>query len=366
LVLGLIAGFIGCEDDPEKEKEPQPQTQDNYAQYYDGNFRNNRNGTVEVVNNTSHDMLLFSGATLSLNYIVGGVRAYSTNTVNFSTETDYTVGGYKVIHAVKQNEFDTYGQNSKVDHSAMVTYRDGAKFRTNIVSTTDGAYQFTVNNKNTSYALELRKNSPDGEKVAYLTRAEQRRIIKSPSNTQMTLFPVWIAFNNVTKTIVSFSPSDAGDIWEGQRDVSPRSPTEDVSPYNFPDSEIEIAFDIDFPFATVMVRNNAGRDVNFRIANRILTAQSSYPSIPSGFSDTFELISDGEPLYLNLSMQNGSMVIPVKFEGETENPTIENGWVYNITINLKQGQQPSQVTSYEAFIVKGTELNKNNLLTSGQ
>jgi len=360
LVMGLIFGLVGCEEEEDSG--------DIYAQYYDGNYRDNRSGTVEVVNNTSHDMLLFSGATISLNYIVGGVRAYSTNTVNFSDEPDYTVGGYKVIHAVKESEFDKYGEQSKTDHSAMITYRDGAKFRTNIVSTTDGAYQFTVNNKNTQYALELRKNSPDGEKVAYLTRSEQRRIIKSPSNAQMTLFPVWIAYNSMTKTIVSFSPSDAGDIWEGQRDVSPRSPADDVSAYNFPDSDIDITFpDVDFPFATVIVRNNTGRDVNFRNANRALSAQSGYPSIPSGFSDSFELRSDGEGLDLNLSMQNGSMVIKVRFEDDTdaEAVTIENGYAYNVTINLKQGAAPSQAASYEAFIVKGAALNKSNLLTSG-
>jgi hypothetical protein len=363
LAAGLVLGLAGC---PNEDDGNGGGGGGEYDQYYDGTFRNNRNGTVEVVNNTSHNMLLFSGETISLNYIVGGVRAYSTNTVNFSTESDYTVGSYKVIHAVKEGEFDTYGQNSKVDHSAMVTYRDGTKFRTNIVSTTDGAFQFTVNNKNTQYALELRKNTPEGEKVAYLTKAEQRRVIKSPSNAQMTLFPVWIAYNNATKSIVSFAPSDYGDIWEGWRDVSPRSPRDDVSPYDFPDGNIDINFpNVQFPFATVQVRNNATRDINFRIANRILPAQSDYVSIPSGFSDTYEL--DGEDLDLNISMQNGSMVIKVRFENApgASSVTIEQGYVYNVVLNIKPGEDPSQVSSYEAWLVKGAELKKSDLLTSG-
>jgi hypothetical protein len=91
--------------------------------------------------------------------------------------------------------------------TGMVTYRDGAKYRTNIVFTTDGAYEIWVQNMNSRYALELRKNSPEGEKIAYLTRNERYRQIKSPTNATMTLFPVWIAYNNVTKTIVSFTPS---------------------------------------------------------------------------------------------------------------------------------------------------------------
>jgi len=356
LAMGLILGFIGCEEE-DKGK---------YDKYYEGDFRGNRNGTVEVVNNTSHDMLLFSGEKTTPNNIVGGVRAYSSNTVNFSGETDYTVGGYKVIHAVKESEFDKLGEHSRRDHSAMVTYRDGAKFRTNIVSTTDGAFQFTVHNKNTQYALELRKNTPEGEKVAYLTRAEHNRVINSPSSTQMRLFPVWIAFNTATKTIVSFSPSDAGDTWEGQRNVSPRSPTDPKVEYNFPDSNIEITWaNVEFPFATVIVRNTAGRDINFRNDNMILPAQSNYDSIPSGFRDTYE-INDGKDMNLNIYVDS-THIIQVRFKDAPAASTItlEKGYVYDVSISLKPGADASKPESYEVTIEKSEKLEKKDLLTSG-
>jgi len=380
LVVGLIFSLAGCstgntgkEKEKEEEKKEEEQAQDIYAQYYEGDYRNNRTGTVEIVNNTAHDMLLFSGEAISPNYIIGGVKAYSTNTVNFSTETDYQVGGYKVIHAVKQTEFDAFGQNSKIDHSAMVTYRNDTRSRTNIVSTTDGDYQFVANNKNTQYALELRKNRPDGEKVAYLSKSEQRRIIKSPSNASMTLFPVWIAFNNVTKTIVTFTPSDVGDTWEGWRDVTPRAPNDSQgqSDYNFPDSDIDIAFtNIDFPFATVIVRNLGGRDIDFRIAGARLTAQSDYTSIPSGFRDSYEITasSTGEELDLRITMQNGSMVIPVRFEEAPDAPTVEiqNGYEYSVNFRLKTpASPPSDVNSYEAILKEERAIDKKDLLVSG-
>ena len=371
LAAGLIFGLAGCPADNGDSEEEEEEQGTNYDQYYDGDYRENRKGTVEVVNNTAHDMLLFTGGTISVNYIVGGVKAYSTNTVNFSTEADYTVGGYKVIHAVKESEFDTYGDKSKADHSAMITYRDGAKFRTNIVSTTDGAYQFTANNKNTQYALELRKNSPDGEKVAYLTKSEQRRVIKSPSNAQMTLFPVWIAFNTVTKTIVTFTPSDVGDTWEGWRDVTPRSPndTQGQSDYNFPDSNIDIAFsNVDFPYATIWVRNNGPRDIDFRIAGARQTARSDYTSIPSGFRDYYDISSNEEGLDLRITMQNGGMVIPVRFEGEEDESTvtIKNGFEYNVNFKLKTPTSPpADASSYEAILEEVREIEKKDLLVSG-
>jgi hypothetical protein len=361
LIVGLVLGLAGCDekDDGGGGNE--------YAKYYEGSFRNNVNGTVEVVNNTSHDMLLFSGTdvTISLNYIVGGVRAFSTNTVNFSTEADYTVGGYKVIRAVKESEFKANGDKSRTDHSAMITYRDGAKFRTNIVSTTDGAFQYTVHNMNSQYALELRKNSPEGEKVAYLPRAEKNRVIQSPTGVPMTVFPVWIAFNNVTKSIVSFSPSDAGDSWEGEREVQPKSPTGEVPSYRFPDSNIDINFEIGFPFATVQVRNNASRDVVFRIANQDKMPESGYKNITSGARESYEIISDGEGLDLNLSMQNGAMKINVRVEDAPDTlPILENGYLYTVNLALKTGANPAQAASYTAYLVKGDALDKKDLLTS--
>ena len=368
LVMGLAFGLIGCGEESDDTEE---ESDDIYAQYYDGDFRGNRNGTVEVVNNTAHDMLLFSGATISTNYIIGGVKAFSTNTVNFSTETDYTVGGYKVIHAVKQNEFDANGQNSKVDHSAMVTYRDGARYRTNIVSTTDGAYEFWINNMNPQYSLELRKNNPEGEKVAYLTKNERLRQIKSPSNATMILFPVWIAFNTVTKTIVSFAPADVGDTWEGQRTVGPRAPNDPQGrpEYSFPEGDLEVIFpDVHFPFATIWVRNNViGRVIDFRNGSAVITAQSDYPSIPSGFRDSYEIRAVGEGLNLNIGLENWR--IPVRFENSEPNVntvTLQNGHEYYVAVNLKTGADPSQAASYEAFIVDNGEMNKKDLLVSGQ
>jgi len=359
LIVGLVLGLVGCPDDDGGD----------YAKYYEGSYRNNVNGSVEVVNNTSYDMLLFSGEVKSVNNIVGGVRASSTNTVNFSKEADYTVGGYKVIHAVKESVFKTDGQNSRTDHSAMITYRDGAKFRTNIVATTDGAYEIWVQNMNAKYALELRKNSPEGEKIAYLTRNERYRQIKLPTNATMTLFPVWIAFNNVTKTIVSFTPSDVGDTWEGQRTVAPRAPNDPQGrpEYNFPEGNLEVVFpNINFPFATIWVRNNLiGRVIDFRNGGAIITAKSDYPSIPSGFRDYYEIRAVGEPLNLNIGLENWR--IPVRFADapNANTVTIQNGHEYYIAVNLKTGAEPSQAASYEAILVDNGEMRKDDLLVSG-
>jgi hypothetical protein len=365
LACGLMA--LGCNTGNEPDNGGRS---DDYAQYYEGDFRNNRNGTVEVVNNTQYDMLLFTGETISPNYVVGGVKAGSTNTVNFSNESDYTVGGYKLLRAVKQSEYALYKDLSRIDHTALITYRDGAKFRTNIVSTTDGAYQYTVYNRSRDYGLELRKNSTDGDKVAYLTRGEVRRVINSPTNTELTLYPVWVAYNKVTKSIVTFSPS--GNL--EYQDVQPKNSSEDVAPYYFPygGSTTNIVFDnVELPFATIQIRNNAYMNTNFRVANTIRTPESGYTGITSGARESYEIKSTGEGMNLNLAMNQQQIIVPIRFaDGDTnkENdqaglPIIRNGYVYTVSLVLV-GSDQGATGSYTAVLEKGDAIDKGDFIVS--
>jgi hypothetical protein len=360
LVVGLVLGFTGC---PTDDKGGGGGV---YDEYYDGNFRSNRNGTVEVVNNTASDMLLFEGEIIGVNYIVGGVKSGTRNTINFSTKTDYQVGGYVLLRAVKQSEFDIHKNQSRIDHTAMVTYGEGKKFTTNIVSTTDGAYQYTVYNRSRDYGLELRKNSPEGEKIAYLTKGEVRRVIQSPNRDELTLYPVWVAFNNVTKSIVTFTPNET----LSALDIQPKQPTEDVSPYYFPlgGTTANIIFpDVNLPFATIQVRNNATLNANFRVANTVRTPESGYTGITSGARESYEIRAVGnDSLNLNLAMSQGSIVVPVRFESDpgANGVIIENGYSYTVVLNLKNGADPALAASYEAWLSAGTKMNTSDLLIS--
>jgi len=356
LAVGLVVGLAGC---------PVEEPGDEYAKYYEGSFRNNRNGTVEVVNNTNYDMLLFTGEIISTNYIVGGVRSGSRNTVNFSNENDFGVGGYKLLRAVKQREFASAKDQSRVDHSAMITYGEGRRFTINIVSTTDGAYQYTVNNRSRDYGLELRKNSPEGEKVAYLAKGEVRRVIRSPTIDELSLFPVWVAFNNVTKTIVTFSPDDV----LARQQIQPVRPENDTSPYQFPigGTSVNIVFpDVNLPFATIKIINNANLTANFRIAGSIQRAQSNYTGIRSGSFESYEIRDAVTGLDLNFGMQDGEIKVPIRYQDDPDALAvrIDNGYVYTIALNLKPGANQALASSYEAWLEKGAAIDTDDLLIS--
>ena len=239
LVIGILC-FSGCDKDGRNNDDDDDEENGNiYDTFYSGDYRDNQIGTVEVVNNTVYDMLLFSGPVISTNYIVGGVRAGATNTVNFSTESDYKIGGFKILQAVKQSEFDAQKIASIVDWRAMVTYREGSKFHTTI-SFTEGGYQYRVSNRSALYSLELRKNSPDGERVVFIERAEVNKVVRCADDNPITVFPVWIAFNTETKALVNFTPVD---YLNHPVTIEPKLPSDSVNSYNFPTAgEIEIFF----------------------------------------------------------------------------------------------------------------------------
>jgi len=360
VAVGLVWGLIGCPTEENGGGE------NDYDKYYGGDFKNNRNGTVEVVNNTQFDMLLFTGEILSLNYIVGGVKAGSRGNLNFSAKNDYQVGGYELLRAVRESEFHNHKTLARVDYSAMVTYGEGRKFITDIVSTTYGAYQYTVNNRSQDYGLELRKNSPEGEKVAYLTKGEVRRIIQSTDSTMLTLYPVWVAFNNVTKTIVTFTPNDG----ISSRDIQPKPPGQDNAPENFPENtEVAIVFDdIKLPFATIKVRNNQSRVAVFRIGSGEQKPESGYVGITSGAQESYEIrpAQGTDVLNLNIYLSALSVSVPVRYQDSPSatGVVIDNGYVYNVAFNLKQGAPNNQASSYEAWLVKGEAISTGDLLIS--
>ncbi|MCL2190611.1 MAG: hypothetical protein FWB79_01315 [Treponema sp.] len=324
LAAGLAFGLAGCSTSVEDELD----------QYFDDGFRNNRAGSTTLVNVTNHDMLLFVGEVVIRGNIIGGVRAGDRTNINFSTESDYQVGGFRLVRAVRRSEFEEFGAQSRVDHSAMVTFGEGRRFTTNITSTTDGEFQYVVNNRNRDFGLELRENSPDGQVVAFLTRGEVRRVIQTSSSNPLTLFPVWVGFNRQTSSIVTFAPTGPLDA----QNIQPMRVTDDPSPLYFPAGGTTlIDFPIELPFATVRVQNNVvGMMMTFRNAGTNLRAESGFVGINSGRWESFEIRPPSPGATLNLNVVYGAasaFEVPVRFYGQNTLPVIGTGYFYVIEVN---------------------------------
>jgi hypothetical protein len=130
---------------------------------------------------------------------------------------------------------------------------------------------------------------------------------------------------------------------------------------------VDIVFDnIELPFATIHVTNNANPTAFFRNAELQRLSQGGYYGIDSGRRESYEIRSIDDGLNLNLSMAQDQIVVRVRFEDDPDaaTVTIENGYVYTISLNLKLGGNPDMASDYTAWLVKGSQINKGDLLIS--
>jgi hypothetical protein len=345
LYVCLLLVSTGCSSDIDDNKE-----EDLFAQYYKDDFRDNKNGTVEIFNPTAYDMLLFADNISSLNNIVGGVRAGARTNVNFSTQNDFHIGGFVLLQAIKQSEVVAHGNQSMIDWRNLVIYGEGRIFTTTIYSTTDGDYHYMVSNMSQNYALELRKNSFNGKKVAFLLRGERDKVIRSPSNAMVTLYPVWVAFNTLTRSLVTFVPTSP----LSAQTAAP-APVSLGSHMLFfgqtlPD---DIFSGIQIPYAILQVTNNTSGVVNLKADNTIVLNYSGFQGINSGLKESYQIIPVTGGINLNL-FALASVGIPVRFESDPDASTviIENGYLYTVSLNLKPDADPTLASSYEAWLVK--------------
>ncbi|MCL2764008.1 MAG: hypothetical protein FWD40_01850 [Treponema sp.] len=360
LIIAFVFGIIGCDDDPSGSNPV-----DEFAQYYAPTFRANNNGTVDVINPTQHNMLLFRRGALINSSILGGVRAGGTAQINFSDNNDFIVGGYEIIYAIKQSEYETARGNSNIDYSAMVTYRNNSRFRITLQSRYDGNFEYILFNRSTDWPMELRKNSIDGEKIAFLARGEGYHRVYSGTSEPFIGYPAWIAYNNLTRAITTFVPT--GSLAFGPQTIQPKTTPDD---FYFPSGGITtINFDVEIPFATIVVTNNAplsSQSGYFRNAGNRYTPQSSYPLITSGSVESFEIRSTGASMNLNIAlgiMQD--IIVPVREESNPSiQPTIENGWYYTVELNFKASGDPDDVNDYTAWLVKAQQINPTQFVTA--
>jgi len=368
VVLALIFGVLlgGCDGDSDNNNNNN--NTDAYAQYYDPTFRGNNNGTVEVINPTNHKMLLFRRGALLDSNIIGGVHPSDTAQVSFSDRSDFIVGGYEIIYAIKQSEYESKKGNSEIDYSAMITYRNNSRFRITLQSRYDGNYVFQCFNRSEDWPMEIRKNSPDGDKIAFLARREAYYKVYATSTDIFVGHPVWVAYNSITRAITTFTPA-GNDLLGGVQSIQPQTQT-NMEDYYFPSGgTATINFEVDIPFATIAVTNNctlSSQSAVFRNGGTRYTPESNIQLIGAGRRAPFEIRSDGTGLNLNLALGSmQSIIIPVREQSNPSvNPIIENGWYYTVALNFVTGGDENNPNDYSAWLVKEQAISKTQFLTA--
>jgi hypothetical protein len=330
------------------------------------------NGTLTTLNNVSKDMILFQGQTPSNANILGGVRANTARVFDISDDVpDFEVGGYIILRGMSRDEYEKHKSNlslAKIEYSAMATYGQGKKFRTEINPAYSGDYYFKVGNRG-KIGMELRKDSPDGEKIGYLPATQTNYAIYSNTTNDMTIFPVYVFYSNITKTVTTIRASSFAETVS----VAPRPVTDtSVSTVMLPnDASVQweqIIAGIIYPVAFVTVTNTVdNQSSRFASSSKVHFAQNGYDSINSGESLTFEIkASDaGQEINFNCTLYGGTTTVAVKTQ-DGQTPVIKNGYDYAVTLKYTGGGggNLTAAANYTAVITEGTKRDIKNEITS--
>jgi hypothetical protein len=334
------------------------------------NWNSENNGTLTIINNTNQDMVIFKGQVPNTSSVLGGVRAGTRKDFNISDDVpDFNLGGYIVLRGMSFDEYQKNKSNlslAKVEYSAMATYGQNAKYQTEINPQSTGDYYFKVTNAG-KIGIELRKDSPDGEKVAYVPALATNYLIYSNSATSMTLFPVYVYYSNINKQVTTIKPASFGET----ASIGPRPVTENsVSTVRFPnDASLQwetIAANITYPVAFITCQNNVtNQDIRFASGSKVWFSQNGYDSVNSGETLVFEVTASntGLEMTLNCMVYGGSVTVPIR-TNDGKSPVITNGYDYTVTIKYSGTGNVTDQASYEAVITEGAKRDISSEITS--
>jgi hypothetical protein len=363
LLLAAMLFLMACPTDPEGDNGNNENKDDNENKGGSGggiSWVSENNGTLTITNNASKDMIIFHGQSSNASNILGGVKAQTSRDFDVSDDVpDFEVGGYLILRGISRDEYDANKNDlsrAKIEYSAMATYGQGKKYRAEINPAYSGDYYFKATNTG-RIGIELRKDSPDGEKIGYLPALATNYALYANSTNQLTIFPVYVFYSNTTKTVTTIrATSFAESASVGPRPVTDQS----VQTVRFPNDEKlqwdQIAGSIVYPVAFITVTNNVGNQSSqFATASKVYFAQNGYDSVNSGETLTFELKATdaGQRMNLNCTIYGGSVTVAVK-DGKGETPTIKNGYDYTVSLNYTgSGSGLTDSASYTAIITEG-------------
>jgi len=180
--------------------------------------------------------------------------------------------------------------------------------------------------------------------------------LQFPDNNIRVIYPVWVAFNTRTRSVVTFSP--AATVQDpGRQEIMPVPRGGDTVAINFPmGANTPIVFEATVPFATLEITNNTGMLATFRNGNMEIRSRTNSPAVNTGGRDTFEIPRAGGAFNPNMGMDVGRIAVPVRFADDAAATTVEiqNGYFYRVNLRFRPGgeAQPNDAASYEAILTR--------------
>jgi len=303
-------------------------------------WSNDINGTLKVNNKSSKDMVLFLGNP-NINNLIGGVRSGVKKDFNISSKVnDFQVGGFTVVYGITYDEFNYHIDNlslAKIEYSAFIIFGQGKTFETEITNISMGNFMYRVSNT-TKYGLELRKNSPDGERVAYIPALATNVPLYASSTEPIVLYTVYIIYNRVLDQITTFIPTD---IFYRSITVSPKGVNSGQVQTYIVSPNTEIPNNLLMPYSYFDITNNTNQNCTVTLSGNILISERGFTILNSGSTERYVIMGAKLPdgTYAQETMQNiilqflgGIVSLPVKFTDDTSAPIIKIGHCYTVAV----------------------------------
>jgi hypothetical protein len=294
-------------------------------------------GSLTINNQASFDVIIFAGKVAN-NNVMGAISAQKNRSFDLAK---LNLPGKKGSFLIRAAAFEKYSgkyqvKESDILYTGLVVYDlTDPKDKTNIniyagIQETEQDFIYVSNMS--KFVLELRLDTPTGEKIATLPPLqENKRIFLTPLPQGMpySFYPTYVYVDPSTNEIQSFISS-------GVESRERRIPTSEnrVNPMVFRGPKDTSA--IGYLVAFVRVKNDTRLGFNLNDGTTWLADQKGRRLVESGDFSTFELPAasgSAGQLYtgLNMEFDNGA---PLKIRSMSLKP----GVVYDVTVSDMDGK----------------------------
>ncbi|GHV73114.1 hypothetical protein AGMMS49940_04160 [Spirochaetia bacterium] len=350
----LIMVFVGCGSTPESGERSSTAKE---ARSVNVNWDSESTGTLTITNNTQEAFILFAGS-ISNQGIIGGIKSGPNVTRNFDIFDDVSENnGVFLLRAVRESDYRSEGSKINEDDvkfARLVTYdKNQRNMRTDIIIDNTSAYggnEIVFFENDSNLVLEIRLDSPTGEKVATLPPFQRKKPVAlqpDPQRFGYTYYPTYIYYDEKQHDVRSITTTDLAQ-GISALPIDPDS-GQNVPFVVFPKPNTN---NISHPVATLIVRNESDSGVLFRTGASPLRSIRGNGMINGGGEETFELdmnkMTTREIGGLNIDLRKGQENVK-----QVERKAYQAGWNYTLTL----GRDGNLTWSEDGYLPDANRLN---------
>jgi hypothetical protein len=306
-VIAVVMTLAGCGSTP-----PEGTTE---LQLNAADFQSDKNGILKINNYASFDVAIFAGKVERGNFL-GAIKARGSRDFDIAKIPGIPSQGAFLFRATSYQQLTKKGKvgitEENVVYAGLVAYDldKPRKLERDIFANVDDAEETFVYVSNlTKYILELRVDSPDGEKVGILSPGQRNKklwIKPHPDGLPYRFFPTYVYIKAETGEMDAFTD----EVNRNGPRFQPRAQGSQVRVVEFEGPGTELGGVKQYNVAFIRLQNDTNGFLSFETARAVyLKNTRGYVGTDPGDSDVYEIASDlgpeGRP-YSNLGVETDS------------------------------------------------------------